>query len=165
MAQRRRVVPASRLGPGSRLLVCSLALALGACASPLAVRSLATGRADLAAYELTGSEPAALRQLALRLCPRGAEILREGAHAQRPQPAEGSGSQWLAAASDWVDPPQRSAQLVVLCHETPGGSVLSAARPAVPAASAGAPDEPASGPAGGPAGPPAAPIGPISVEW
>lgn len=153
MLQRRPAVP-GRTWPGTcRVLAAALAATLCSCASYLEVRSLATGRADQAAYELTGSEAAALQQEASRLCPQGAEILRQAVQAQRPQ-VDGSASQRLGLPGEWLEPPRRTAQLVVLCHESPPGLLLGAARLPASAASAGAVDRP-----------PAAPIGPVSVEW
>ncbi|MBL8353167.1 MAG: hypothetical protein JNL87_22975 [Burkholderiaceae bacterium] len=128
-------------------------MTLSGCASYLEVRSLATGRADQPAYELSGSEPAALHQEASRLCPQGADILRQAVQAQRPQ-VDGSMSQRLGLPAEWLEPPRRTAQLVVLCHASPSGLLASAAHPPASAASAGAVERPA-----------AAPIGPISVEW
>jgi hypothetical protein len=153
----------------SRGLACVLAATLSACASPLQVRSLATERSDQQAYELSGSEPQVLRQEALRLCPQGAEILRQAAQERRPEPSDVAWRQGLRTASEWFDPPSQSAQLVVLCQASPGGLMLSAARPAAPAASGGvASATPQAALQATPQAIPqaaAAPIGPVTVEW
>lgn len=120
-----------------RSVVLVGAAALSACASQLQVRSLATERADREAYELRGGEPEVLRQEALRLCPQGADILRQSVQGRRPEPSDVAAWQSMRRASALFEPPSQSAQLVVLCLESPRGVMLSAAKPAAPPASAG----------------------------
>ena len=150
----------------------ALLIGLGGCASPMELRTLATGRSDLVAYELSGADLGVLRREALQLCPQGAEILREGGHEQRPEPADSRAQRWANASSAWFDPPRRSAQLVVLCGSAGGGLLAPApaatATPAQPATvvsattvmALGTPGRPAAAPA-----PAAVPIGPLSIEW
>ena len=137
-----------------RLVVLTAPLLASGCSSMMDVRPLATGRADVAAYELTGSELAPLRREAQRLCPLGGEILRQAGRDQRPEAIDGRMRRWLNASGEWLTPPLRNAQLVVLCRELPGSQLLLAASAAA---------DPASKPADEP--PAAAPLGPISVEW
>ena len=65
-----------RLSP-ARLLVLGLALAMGGCTSLLEVQTLATGRSDVSAYALSGTDLEVLRREAQRMCPLGGEILRQ----------------------------------------------------------------------------------------
>ena len=131
-----------------------LAAGLSACASQLQVRSLATERADREAYELSGSDPEVLRHEALQLCPQGADILRQAVQGRRPEPGNVAAQQSIRSASALFEPPSQSAQLVVLCLESPRGMMLSAAKPAAPPASAGV-----SAPGT------AAPTGPVTMQW
>ena len=137
-----------------RLVVLAAPLLVSGCGSMMDVRPLATGRADVAAYELTGSELAPLRREAQRLCPQGGEILRQAGRDQRPEATDGRMRRWVNASGDWLAPPIRNAQLVVLCRESPGSLLLLAASAMADPASSPADDAPA-----------AAPLGPISVEW
>jgi hypothetical protein len=118
------------------------------------IRPLATGRSDVLAFELTGTDVAPLRREAQRLCPQGGEILRQAGRDQQPEKIDGRLRGWIQAGNEWIAPPQRAAQLVVLCREAPGAHLLAAAAPAAEAASA-----PATEAAAGP------PVGPLAVEW
>lgn len=140
-----------------RLSACIATVALAGCASPIDVRSLATGRSDMVAYELNGSDLDALRREAQRLCPLGGDILRQAGQQQRTVQADGRWRRVLHAATEWIDPPQQSAQLLVQCREAGDRLRLqpAAAPPALPASVA--PAE---------AGLNAAlPIGPILPQW
>jgi hypothetical protein len=142
-----------------RLAPLCLPWALAGCASLLEVRPLATARADQSAYELSGSDLAALRHEAGQLCPAGGEVLRQAAREQRPQAADSRMERWMTVPSAWISPPERQAQLVVLCNPVVNRHLLTVAA-AVPV------DGAASVPGLAAAlGAPVAPIGPVSVEW
>lgn len=144
------------------------------CASTLDVRTLATERADVSAYELTGRDLDALRRDARQLCPQGGEILRQSARDQRVEAVDSRMERWVHFSSTWITPTERHAQLVVLCHPVTGRHLLAAAPAVLPAVAA-----PAALPSPAPATVPAAvsaagpgvpgvlgvPIGPLSVEW
>jgi len=141
------------IAPGALLAAVCL---LGGCASLVDVRSLATGRSDVAAYELRGSDIAALRREARRLCPQGGEILRQAGHDIRSAQDDSRLRRWANATGDWLNPPQREAQLMLVCKDDPalaglaavgdGAAVDGAAKVAAAAASA-------------------PPVGPLNVEW
>ena len=138
------------------------ALAAAGCSAWVDVRPLATGRADVAAYELRGPELAVLRREVLRRCPQGVEVLRQAA--QDPQAAAGHDgriARWVNHASAWVDPPNREAQMLVLCKPDPQGVVLAQAKVADQATPVG-PTAPA---ATADADRAVLPIGPITPEW
>ena len=174
-----------RLADCARLVsLCGL-LALAGCASSLDVRTLATGRADQSAFELTGRDLAALRREAGLLCPTGGEILRQTSRDQRLEAADSRLERWVHRSSLWITPPERQAQMMVLCHPVADRHLLAAAAlrstTAVPidapAFALGAPSAAASAainavPVAAPSAersaapnPPSAPIGPLSVEW
>ena len=114
-----------------------LGLLLGGCAGVIDVQPLATGRVTVSAYALRGPELAGLRREAARLCPLGAEIQRQAGRDQRPVDPAGSRRDVIDIASDLFDPPQRTAQLVVVCAEAPDAALLPAlATPAALAAPA-----------------------------
>lgn len=144
-----------------RLRQASLSLAacgtLAGCATLLEVRPLATGRSDVSAYELIGADLAALRREAQRLCPQGGEIVRQAAHGQMPENIDGRLRGWMNGASAWMDPPQRAAQMMVVCRESAGQNLLQAAAAgdAASAAGSGAAGEVSAG----------VPVGPLNVEW
>ncbi|MBC7727633.1 MAG: hypothetical protein H7242_08450 [Microbacteriaceae bacterium] len=108
-------------------LAAWLATGLAGCSSTLDVRSLATERADVAAFELAGRDLAALRREASLLCPQGGEILRQSAREQRLEVMEGRLDQWVQLSSSWITPPERKAQLVVLCQAVPEWHLLASA--------------------------------------
>ena len=128
------------------VLALAAGLGLAACGSTMEVRSLATGRAGLSAYELTGADAGALRREAQRLCPAGGEILRSASLDQAHDAVDGRLRGWLNATTDWLDPPRRAAQLMVLCRGPADAEALRAAAPAsrasAPAAQAEAPPSP-----------------------
>lgn len=145
-----------------RLAYLCLLWALTGCASLLEVRPLATARADQSAYELSGSDVAALRREAGQLCPTGAEVLRQTVREQRPQAADSRMERWMTASSAWITPPERQAQWVILCNPVVNRHLLTVAA-AVPVDAAASMPGLAAG-----LGAPAAlvvPIGPVSVEW
>ena len=178
-----------RLAGCARLVpLCGL-LALAGCASTLDVRTLATARADQSAFELTGRDLAALRREAGLLCPKGGEILRQTARDQRLEAADSRLERWVHLSSQWITPPERQAQLMVLCHPVADRHLLAAAAgrsttavpidapafaPGAPGAAASAEviAVPIAAPSAAPSAerraapnPPSAPIGPLSVEW
>ena len=139
-------------------LVPVLMLGLSGCASLLDVRTLTTGRSDVSAYELNGSDLDALRREAQRLCPLGGEILRQAGQHHQP---ELSGGRWRSAlntATAWAEAPRQAAQLVLLCREPGDRFRLQAAVPAAaPASASMAPTESHLTAA--------LPVGPITPEW
>ena len=162
--------PLARGRPTVALLAALLGLA--GCASTLDVRPLATERADLSAYELSGSDLAALHREAGQLCPQGGEILRQSARDQRLEAVDSRMERWVHFSSTWITPIERSAQLVVLCHVVPGRQLLAAAGAAaavsaVAPASASTPvaTAPLQQASTRPASAPILPIGPVTVEW
>lgn len=145
--------------PGMRLRLAWLPAAacawLAGCATLLEVRPLATGRADVSAYELIGADLVALRREAQRLCPQGGEVVRQAAQVQSPEKVDGRMRAWMNGASTWIDPPQRSAQMTVVCREVAGQSQLQAAGSAVdPSSTTSAADVTAG-----------VPVGPLNIEW
>lgn len=139
---------------GLWVAVCST---LAGCGTLLEVRPLATGRNDVLAYELIGADLGALRREAQRLCPQGGEILRQAAQDQTPEKIDGWPRGWMNSATAWMDPPQRAAQMMVVCRESAGQNLLqaTAAGAAASAAGAGAAAEVSAG----------APVGPLNIEW
>jgi hypothetical protein len=91
-------------------------LLLAACGTAIERRSLATGQVDRPAYELNGTDLAALHQDAQRLCPDGADILR--AASQGPAPASDAAAwrRWLTDAGNSLQAVPSAAQLVVVCR-------------------------------------------------
>ncbi len=134
-----------------------LAGALSGCAAMVEVQTLATGRSDASAYMLSGGDLNALRREAQALCPLGGEIVRQFGQHQRPEPMGGRWRTAVNAAAMWLDPPQQSAQLVVVCREPGDRFLLQAAAPAPQAASAAATAAPETTAA--------LPVGPILPEW
>lgn len=135
-------------------------LAVAGCSTWVDVRPLATSRADVEAFVLRGPDLAMLRREVLRRCPQGAEVLRQAARDQQAAADDdGRITRWLNRASAWVDPPQREAQMMVMCHRSPQGVVLALAKVADPAAPG---DETVAAP---PADSAAPPTGPITPEW
>lgn len=155
-------------------LLVGLACALGGCMGMLDVQTLATGRHDVSAYALNGSDLDALRREAQRLCPLGGEILRQSGQQQRPELTDGRWRKALNATAAWVNPPQQSAQLVLVCRAPGDRSRLQAAVAPVPASASAPAPAPAAKPAASPPVAPATqllqttaalPIGPITPEW
>lgn len=130
------------------------ALLTSACGSVVEVRPMATGRIDVAAYELRGGDLVLLKREAHKQCPQGADILRQAGRSEhRPAPPAHAGRlrRWAHAGGDWLAPPKRDAQLVVVCKESPGDLLL-------PAEAEAAADP------GGEAAAAATPA-PITVQW
>lgn len=109
----RRTAPA--------LMAC---LGMTGCATPMEVRPLATGRSDVAAYELTGADLGVLRSEARRLCPQGGEVLRQSGQPSMRVESAGSLRGAMDRATAWADPPPPSAQLMVVCREVVGQGLL-----------------------------------------
>jgi hypothetical protein len=141
---------------GSTAVVLAL-LGLSGCATQPDVRPLATGRADVSAYELNGGDLHALRQAAQRLCPLGGEIMRESGHSLPPDAEAGRWRSTVNTLAAWIEPPRRAAQMVVLCREPGDRQRLQPQLPRPPAAasSSGTPAEVTAG----------LPVGPIHPEW
>ena len=131
-----------------------LALLLDGCAGVIDVQPLATGRVTVAAYALRGPELAGLRREAARLCPLGGEIQRQAGRDPWPVGPADPLRDLMDIASELFDPPQRAAQLVVICAESPDAALLPA--PVAPTAPATPADPPSPLPL---------PMGPIAVEW
>lgn len=136
---------------------------LAGCATPLEVRPLATGRVDVSAYELIGADPGALRREAQRLCPQGGEIVRQATQHQSPEKIDGRLRAWMNDAALWIDPPQRSAQMTVVCREVAGQNQIQAAAAAANA-SLKAP-APSLTPAPTTEVTAGVPVGPLNIEW
>lgn len=117
---------------------------------------MATGRADMAAYELNGGDLHSLRGQAQRLCPLGGEIVREAGHSLPPEASAGRWRSTVNTLAAWAEPPRRPAQLVVLCRKGGDQDRLQAAAPApvVPRATTPSAEVTA-----------ALPVGPINPEW
>ncbi len=112
---------------GLGLGLATVTLLLGACASRVDVRPMATGRSDVSAYELNGADVQRLRLEAQRLCPLGGEIVRE---AGNNLPPETDAKRWrstLNTLAAWAAPPIRPAQMVVVCREGGDRYTLQAA--------------------------------------
>lgn len=127
------------------------------CSAVVDVRSLATGRTDVSAYELRGPALAMLQREARRLCPQGGEVMRQSGRDQRPADDDGSLRRWMNATSEVLDPPKRQSQLVVVCKEAAETPWATATASAIDAAAVPAP---APAPASAPM-----PLAPIAVEW
>lgn len=123
-------------------MLCAAGLALTGCASTVRVQSLATGQADVQAYQLFGTRLDDLRGQLARLCPRGAEVLRVAdAHQQTVAASDGRVARWVAALTEQATPQNSRAQMLVLCApESPAARTdrlaaagrTSAAAPASP---------------------------------
>ena len=140
----------SRIGSTALLLTL-----LAACSAVVDVRSLATGRVEVAAYALRGPEMAAVRREAEKLCPAGGEVVYQASRSQHAVPADGRVKHWLQQGTSWLDSPRGEAQMTVICSEMPGNRLLLAA----PAANL------AVNPATTAAVKPAPPVGPLTIEW
>lgn len=150
--------------PGG-ISLAGLAWVLGGCAATLHVQPLATGRNDMAAYALTGADLDMLRREAQRLCPLGGDILRQaGAHQRMHKPD----SRWRAAlttAARWADPPDATAQLMVLCRQDSEHNRISASAPK-PAKAETAAETAVGSVTVQPSDVPAAmPVGPTTAQW
>lgn len=153
-----------------------LALLAGCAATP-EVQTLATGRSDVSAYSLNGSDLDELRREAGRLCPLGGEVLRQSSQGAPPSgPAEGVWRRALQATALWLDPPLRSAQLVVQCREAGDrmrlapAATSAATTAAAPGAAARPPAAVADAGSNAPTGASsdlgvALPVGPVTPEW
>ena len=119
------------------------------CSAVVDVRSLATGRVDVPAYELRGPELAVLQREARRLCPQGGQVVRQSGHDQRPANGDGSLRQWMNVANKVLDPPKRQSQLVVVCKVAVDNTWAATTAPAIDTALA----------------PVIMPLAPIAVEW
>lgn len=127
----------------------AVAVLVTGCSVVVDVRSLATGRVDVSAFELRGPELAVLQREARRLCPQGGEVMRQSGRDQRPANGDGSLRQWMNAANEVLDPPKRQSQLVVVCKEAADNTWATANTLVIEATM-----------------PPAAlPLAPIAVEW
>ena len=139
----------------------ALLVSLAGCASQPQVQSLATGRSDVSAHTLTGTDLDTLRREAQRLCPLGGEILRQSGQPQPVLPTAGRWRALLDVTTQWVNAVPISAQLVVLCHEPGDRFRLPAAT--LPATAASRTSAALSGDM--PRATAALPVGPITPEW
>ncbi len=146
LSARPRARRAAWLAASSQLAAAVLATG---CSAVVDVRSLATGRVDVSAYELRGPELALLQREARRLCPQGGEVLRQSGRDQRPANSDGTLRQWMNATSEVLDPPKRQSQLVVVCKESLDNTWAATTAPVIDTAVA----------------PAALPLAPIAVEW
>ena len=118
---------------------------------------MATGRADMAAYELNGGDLHSLRSQAQRLCPLGGEIVREAGHSLPPEASAGRWRSTVNTLAAWTEPPSRPAQLVVVCRKSGDHDKLQAVvapAPVEPLTTSLSSELTA-----------ALPIGPINPEW
>lgn len=146
LSARPRTRRTAWLAVSSQLVVAVLATG---CSAVVDVRSLATGRVDVSAYELRGPELAMLQREARRLCPQGGEVMRQSGRDQRPANSDGTLRQWMNATSELLDPPKRQSQLVVVCKESVDNTWAATTSPAIDSAVA----------------PAALPLAPLAVEW
>lgn len=140
--------------------LAALAL-LGGCASGPDVQMLATGRADVSAYALNGSDLETLRLEARRLCPLGGEVVRQSSQGtQLPAPTDSRWQRALQTTALWLDPPQRVAQLVIVCRQAGDRHRLAPALGDPPAERAQV-----AKPVNTPELSVALPVGPVMPEW
>lgn len=152
---------------GTAWLAAGLLASLVGCAARPEVQMLATGRADVSAYALNGNDLDLLRQEARRLCPLGGEVLRQSTQGvMAPARADSRWQRALQISTGWLElPPERTAQMVVVCREAGDRMRLEpAARAADPAAAAAAPPADAAS-AADPVLSASLPVGPITPEW
>ena len=135
---------------------------LEACSAVVDVRSLATGRVEVPAYALRGTDIAAVRREAEKLCPSGGEVVYQTSRSQRTVPADGRVKQWLQQGASWLDTPRGEAQMTVICSEMPGNRLLLSTPAASPVTTAV--DRPPASPPALPSAP-LPPIGPLTIEW
>ncbi len=88
-----------------------MAATLSACSTRLQVQAQASGT-NQPAYELRGSSLLALQAEAARLCPQGAEVLRQWSGYERAESEAGFVRRWSV---DLIDTPRSQAQLQVRC--------------------------------------------------
>lgn len=143
-------------GTAAPLLMLSLTLLAG-CSTVVNVRSLATGRVEVAAYALRGADIPALQREADMLCPRGGEVVYQASRNQRTVPADSRVKHWLQQATSWLDTPRGEAQMMVVCSELQGNRLLLATPTVNPPA-------PAPVPTKSPA-PLPPPVGPLAITW
>ena len=141
------------------VVACAVVVSAAGCASAPEVQTLATGRPDVSAFAMQGTDLDTLRRAAQRLCPLGGEVVRQSAQGQQPEPADGRWRKAVQATTQWFNPPVQSAELVVVCRE-PGDRMRLAPLPV--AAPAVAAPKPAASAAEFTA---ALPVGPITPEW
>ena len=161
------MAPESRWWHSQRLAGCVLPWCVVGCAATVEVRPLATGRVDIAAYELRGSDLAPLKREAQRLCPAGAEVVRQTVSGTTSVDMdETAWSRWWVPLSLKLNSPVTQAQLTVQCRPAPQDRVIDAARlPAPGAARWAALAQPEAATDGVPQPVAAAPIGPVMPEW
>lgn len=95
-----------------RFACFALAATLSACATRMDVSTVAhAGGAD--AYELRGHSMQALQAEAGRLCPNGADVLRQWSQHERAEAESGFLRRWTV---DLVDRPATRAQLQIVCR-------------------------------------------------
>ncbi|MBL0147864.1 MAG: hypothetical protein IPP87_03675 [Ideonella sp.] len=100
-------VAAWRVGAWAALLM------LSACASPrmdIRPQISATGQP---AYELRGTQLTVLQAEVTRLCPNGADVLRQTQRYERPEAEPGFVKRWTI---ELLDPPHTEAQMQVVCR-------------------------------------------------
>ncbi len=113
-----------------------MAGSLTGCAGQVSVAPLATGRVDIAAYELRGPGIEEVRNEAAKLCPQGAQVLRQSQSGARALPSAGMFQRVTGTLMATLDPPKMAAQLTILCGERPADRAIP---PATVAADAAAP--------------------------
>lgn len=92
-----------------------LCLAQAACTGPQ-VRSVGNGGGN-AAYELRGRDRVDLEAEALRLCPRGHDVVRSSVSFGSLQPTGNEWAAWLQPAGEWLSGmPGNQAQATIVCR-------------------------------------------------
>lgn len=110
----------------SRAMLALPAL-LAACGQ-MQVRSLATGAVERPAYQLSGASVAQLRGEAQRLCPNGADILRQSQRTDSGHDgsvAEAWYGRWWQQTRTTLAPESKQSQLMVLCQPLAGSATLA----------------------------------------
>lgn len=122
----KTVMDPSALGVLATLVFAILA---AGCATVVRIQPLATGRPDVAAYNLSGPSLEALSQELTRLCPAGQQVLRQSQSGTRMVPAGSSWQQSLNDSAALFNPPDSQAQVMVVCHRLPATQVQALLSP------------------------------------
>jgi hypothetical protein len=114
-ALRRAPSPEGCRARVARLALLTSVLAGVGCASSVDVRSVATADPMSGAYELRGQSLAQLQVEARRLCPQGAEVLRQWQRYQQAASTDSPSWQWFGSVPAWFGDTEQGAQLMVAC--------------------------------------------------
>lgn len=95
------------------LLALACVVSLAACAGPrMDIRPQISANGQ-PAYELRGSNLQVLQAQVQRLCPNGADVLRQTQRFERPETEPGFVKRWTV---ELIDPPHTEAQMQVVCR-------------------------------------------------